>query len=397
MPGSRHPRLIALILLLATVAVCAGVMTWAWYCRPVICLGPMVQQVTPTGFTVYCRTHACSRVSARLHAEGVVSREGSVRRDEATGDAFATFDGLEPGQACEYEIVLNGTRSTGRHAMRTAPTDSRGFRFVAFGDSGTGDFHQYAVADRMRACRPDLLCHVGDLIYPRGRPEDHPRKFFQPYAELLAAAPLYLSLGNHEYRMPGVDPVPASFILPANGPAGTSPGRNYWFDYGDARFAAIDSNDDEPFFRDTIAPWLDALLQSAGDKWTFVLFHEPVHTQSKYPPARKLLTTIVPILERHGVALVMSGHNHLYERSQPIRDGHPVTDGYGTVYITTGAGGANLAEVVLPMPETIAAWNDQEHSFTLVDVSADRLDVRQVSESGRTIDEFHRPRPANRQ
>lgn len=49
---------------------------------------------------------------------------------------------------------------------------------------------------------------------------------------------------------------------------------------------------------------------------------------------------------------------------------------------------ATLAEARLPMPETIAVWEDREHSFTVADVMPDVLSLRQISETGRLIDQY---------
>lgn len=387
MLGMARPRRSAFVLSLLAAAIVAGAFGWDYWRRPVLFLGPMVQQVGKDGFAVSCYIRGADRVAANLYAGGQVQSAGTVTFDPAKGATFISFAGLDAGSGYEYEIVADGYRLA-RHRVRTAPADNRAFRFISLGDTGVGDRHQNNVARWMKAYRPDLIIHTGDLIYPRGTLEGNYRKFFQPYAELLAEVPVYVALGNHEFRMPGIPPVAEAFVFPPNGPADAPPEHNFWFDYGNTRFVAIDSNDDEPFFRDTIRPWLDGVLKSAGNRWKVVAFHEPVHTQGKYPPAAKLLSTIVPVLEAHGVELVLCGHNHMYERTHPVRGGKVCGQGEGTIYVTTGAGGANLAEARLPMPETIAVWEDREHSFTVADVMPDVLSLRQISETGRLIDQY---------
>jgi len=391
MPGTTHPYRTALLVGLVSAAIAGGSLTWSILTQPVMVLGPMVQQVGPDSFALFCSTSNAEQIAAELRGPDGFESAGTVS-PQARGRFIITFSGLQPATLYEYEILTHRGVRLAQHPVRTAPTDGRAFRFVALGDTGVGDRHQNRVARRMREARPDLIIHTGDLIYPKGRLEDHHRKFFQPYAELLATVPLYACMGNHECRLPDVERVPESFVLPPNGPAGVPPGRNYWFDWGCARFIAIDSNNDQPFFAETIVPWLEQVMPSAGDRWKILFFHEPVHTQAKYPPAEKLLSTIVPVLEAHGAHLVLCGHNHLYERSHPVRDGRVVPQGQGTVYVTTGAGGANLAEVQLPMPETLAAWEDREHSLTLVDVTPRMLSLRQIGATGRLIDEYHIPR-----
>ena len=79
------------------------------------------------------------------------------------------------------------------------------FRFVAFGDMGTGGKNQYAIARRMTIYhdeRPyDTVIMLGDNIYESGKASDLPRKFEQPYAELLnRGVRFYATLGNHDVR-----------------------------------------------------------------------------------------------------------------------------------------------------------------------------------------------------
>lgn len=384
-----HPLRIALLVAVVLASMAGVNLRRSYQTQPILVLGPMVQNVTCNGFAVFCSTHNADPVTSRLYADGERHAAGTVSPRGEAGFMIA-FDGLQPARTYQYEILSAAGESLARHSVRTAPADDRPFRFVALGDTGVGDRHQNRVARHMRTYRPDLIVHTGDLVYPRGILEEHHRKFFQPYAELLPEVPLYACMGNHECRMPGVERVPVSFILPSNGPPDVPTGRNYWFDYGRTRFIAIDSNNDEWFFADVIVPWLDDVMASAKDAdWKILFFHEPVHTQAKYPPAVKLLRTIVPVLESHSADLVLCGHNHLFERSHPVKDGRIVSPAKGTVYVTTGAGGANLATARLPMPETIATWNDNVHSFTVADVTRDVLRLRQISESGQLLDEYH--------
>jgi hypothetical protein len=53
----------------------------------------------------------------------------------------------------------------------------------------------------------------------------------------------------------------------------------------------------------------------------------------------KVRTDVLPIVERYQVQLVLTGHEHSYQRSKPLRAGQVVKSGPGTVYITTGGGG----------------------------------------------------------
>src|SRR5689334_13070376 len=76
-------------------------------------------------------------------------------------------------------------------------------RFVAIGDVGTGHQDQLDVAREMVAFHGehpfDTVLMLGDNIYPMGDPKDLPKKFEQPYADLLRrGVSFYAVLGNHD-------------------------------------------------------------------------------------------------------------------------------------------------------------------------------------------------------
>src|SRR5262249_31575700 len=149
---------------------------------------------------------------------------------------------------------------------------------------------QRAVAETMIAANPDLIIHLGDLIYPNGAAEDFKRNFFDPYRELLARVPFMPSLGNHDGATNKGQPFLDVFVLPENGPKGIQPERNYWFDFGDARFVALDTNRDtemgaisEREMREKVAPWLRDVLKASDRRWKFIYFHHPPYTGGTHP------------------------------------------------------------------------------------------------------------------
>ncbi len=276
-------------------------------------------------------------------------------------------------------------------------------RFLAFGDSGNGSNTQRGVAEQMIATKPDLIIHLGDLIYPNGSPNDYKRNFFEPYKELLARIPFMPSLGNHDVATDKGQPFLDVFVLPENGPKGVQPERNYWFDFGDACFVALDTNREaekgaisESDMRDKVAPWLRDVLKSTDRRWKFVFFHHPPYTGSTHPAeAQKFVHDIfVPIFDEQAVDVVFCGHNHLYERTKPIRNDKIVEPGRGTVYITSGAAGVSRYPEVAPHPDYIEKFNSDVFSFTQVDLSADKLVLTQLDANGKPIDTLTIDKPA---
>lgn len=375
----------------------------AWWVRdfrhcPIVFNGPMVQQVTPESFTVTWDLDP--DIPARLAVladdnTAVGSVQTSRIKDPVTTARSrwsAVVIGLQPDRVYRYQI--SAKRASGQdillstHPVRTAASSNKPFRFVVLGDTGTGTLVQYRVARQLSTWTPDLVLHAGDIVTPKADRKELPARFFTPYADLLASVPMYACLGNHDYRVEQGQPILDTFVLPDNGPAGEQTGRHYWFDWGDARFIVVDSNHDLPYFTNVVAPWLDRILAEAGNRWTFIVWHEPACTHgSMYPPAEKLRRSLVPVLDRHHCTLVFSGHQHLYERSRPLRTGQVVPPNEGTVYVVTGTGGSNLYSELTPQSPLIATACDTQYGFTVVDVTPGRLTLRQIGTNGELIDD----------
>ncbi len=380
----RRYRLIAIGVAL-TGSLAAAAWVWSDYrFRPRLFTGPLVQMVAPDGFTLVWEMHPAQPATLRVFdgdsvvSSTTVSPEPGLRYE-------AAVTGLQPDRTYAYEISPGPVRRT----VKTAPAAAQPFRLLALGDTGDGEWPQWRISRMLGRFMPDLIVHTGDLVYPRGRIQDYPRNFYQPYARLIDHVPLYPCLGNHDVMAGDGAALLDTFVLPANGPESIPPERVYWFDYAGVRFAAIDSNLTFEQLRDVVAPWLDQVLGSAGPGWKIVFFHEPIYTHGRYDEAVKMRESIGPVLDGRGVNLVLCGHNHMYERTHPLRGGQIVPAGEGTVYVTTAAGGANLYRLRPDPPAYLAAWDHSQHSFTIVDVSEDLLRVRQVGEDGRSIDDFH--------
>jgi hypothetical protein len=86
-----------------------------------------------------------------------------------------------------------------------------------------------------------------------------------------------------------------------------------------------------------------------------------------------------PLFRRHDVTLVLSGHNHLYERI--VRD--------GVTYVTTGGGGAPLAPCLRPTPGLRTCR--LAHHFLDMRVRSATVDLRVVDERGRLIERVRIP------
>ncbi len=375
--------------------------------QPRLLLGPMVQMHAPDCLTVVW-TASAARPTGWIRFTTPNGSTAEQRLKPVNGRYVGEMTGLRPGMAYQYEIFNEGALGrrvllSGPHTYRSAPRRGGGaFRFIAFGDSGIGGNAQTALAELIAKQQSHVIIHVGDLIYPAGAKRDYPLNFYEPNASILPTIPFMPCLGNHDVATDRGAPLLEEFVLPANGPAGIEPERNYYFDYGDARFVALDTNLKKHSgaitheeMKMVVAPWLRTALTDCDAKWKFVYFHHPYYTGSAHSAdgAAFVKEAFAEVIESCGVDVVFAGHNHLYERTAPIQRDEIVSDGKGVVYITTGAGGARRYPETLPPPEYIRHYNDQVLSFTCVDVTHDRLTIRQLDETGAVIDtyEMHKP------
>lgn len=407
----------SLLFLILIVAIVAGI----WYVldrknRPVLVAGPMVQL---SGSTADNKSNTMSIVwqaapsgGGNPLTAGRVDWNGASHSQDSSivsssGYCRAAFSDLPPNAEYSYSVANPGL--LGRMVevsptlkMRTPPTPDKSYRFHAFGDSGNGSNTQRLMAERMIATNPDLVIHLGDLIYPAGSPDDYKRNFFDPYHELLARVPFMPTLGNHDVTTGKGQPFLDVFDLPTNGPAGIQPERNFYFDYGCARFVGLDTNRaeeggaiSEAEMREKVAPWLRGVLCGSKARWKFVYFHHPPYTGSTHSAAaQKFVHDIfVPVFESCGVDVVFAGHNHLYERTKPIRADKIVPPGQGIVYIVSGAAGVSRYPEDKQPPEYMERFNSDVFSFTQVDLSPTKFELQQIDQAGKVIDRLTIEKP----
>lgn len=391
--AAAPPRVVLLwCLVLSLVAI--GMYAVAPWILPVrIIEGPMIQMAGQDGATLVwwtSRPAACTLV---------VAIDGAERSFDSTpvGARHARrVDGLEPGVSYTYRIQSGSRRLTNDIVFQTSRPAGERFTFVVFGDSGKGSRAQFRLAETIRTTEPscDLIVHTGDIVYPDGARRRYTERFFSPYRPTIARVNFWPCLGNHDVEKDGAAPAyDEVFDVPDNGPAGLRPGHNYWFDYGNARFAVIDStreNASDDVLQHKIAPWLAEVLRAPEPMWRFVVAHHPPYTVGKYPPDARLQRTLVPIFEEAGVDIVFSGHDHGYQRWSTMRAGRKTTDGHGVVYIVTGAGGAELyaAQPRDKWPDAVAFVDTANPSFTQVTIDGPVLALRQIDMTGRRIDEL---------
>jgi predicted MPP superfamily phosphohydrolase len=247
------------------------------------------------------------------------------------------------------------------------PLKKDSVRFAVIGDMGTGEKAQYEVALQMERFREktgfDFVTMLGDNIYGGQSPADLKKKFEDPYKPLLdAGVKFYASLGNH-------DNPNERFYKPFN----MGEKRYYHFRKGNAEFFALDSNYMDP----EQLEWLTNALRDSTAPWKICYFHHPLYSDGKFHgPDTDLRARIEPILQMYGVKVVLSGHEHLYERIKPQK---------GIYYFVLGNSGELRRNGLKPSSDTASSF-DTDRDFMMMEIAGDQLYFQTVSRTGETVD-----------
>ncbi|WP_217914084.1 metallophosphoesterase family protein [Miltoncostaea marina] len=147
--------------------------------------------------------------------------------------------------------------------------------------------------------------------------------------------------------------------------------RWYTFAAGPARIVVLDGNrPDDP----AQARFLRRALERAREPLRIVAVHQPVRTSGIHGASAAAQRRWEPLLRAGGVALVLQGHNHMYERIEAD----------GVTYVTTAGGGAQLYPCVWPVAGLRACA--LEHHFLVITATARRAVVRAITPRGRAIE-----------
>jgi hypothetical protein len=290
--------------------------------------------------------------------------EGTIALGEV-GEFRALVDSLEPDQIYCYSLGAGELAATRPAGFRTAPAAGSGTRvsFAAFGDSGSGGADQMAILEQLQTVPFRLMIHTGDIAYESGTLAEFEDNYFAVYAPLLRSFAMFPAIGNHDSS----EVFQQVYDLPRSGD------RNWYsFDHGDVHFVALDTNQ----MSDEQAAWLDSDLTANTLEWVVVYGHHPPYSSGDHGSSLEFRSLFGPILEAHRVDLVLSGHDHDYERVSPQGGVH---------YLVTGGGGRGTRPVGA---STFTDFAEQVLHFVYVEIEGDRLLLHAIDGEGTEFDQL---------
>jgi len=392
--------------------------------------GPYLQMGTPTSAVVRWRTDTMTNAVAH-YGTSASNLNMIASNNTITSNHVVQLRGLSPDTRYYYSYGHDGAALGGgdtKHFFVTSPNPGalRPMRFWVLGDSGTANSNARSVRDAFYrwhgSVTPDLLLMLGDNAYNDGTDTEYQKAVFNMYPDTLRNTFLWSTLGNHDGNTASssseTGPYYDILTLPRNAEAGgTMSGTEayYSFDYGMVHFVCLNSHDVSRATNGAMMLWLDGDLAATRQKWLVAFWHHPPYSKGSHDSdidtrLVEMRENALPILESHGVDLVLCGHSHSYERSMFI-SGHYADSGtFGASHTVDGGDGRVDGDGAYDKENTngaayvVAGSSGQTSGGTLnhaamylslnalgscaVDVDGNRMDVTFINDRGGVADHF---------
>lgn len=268
---------------------------------------------------------------------------------------------LTPGTTYYYRAGDGDENWSKIYTIKTEEEDGDSFTFFSMTDTQNNYTNYAQVLANATSLYPnaEFILHGGDVIQENATSDYD--EVFSLTQEYVASLPTMLTAGNHELAkdvtngkfepdyVKGIDNLKSHYLFPDNGPE-NSKQVVYSFEYGDAYFAVLNSNTSGyDSYKKQIA-WLKEDIATTDKAWKIVSVH--VGPYNNYGAGNK---DMIAAMDELGIDLVLFGHNHVFLRSNPIKDGvvgeSELKDGVyyakseGTVYYSSGCAGANAGSI----------------------------------------------------
>ncbi|MBP6106242.1 MAG: metallophosphoesterase [Steroidobacteraceae bacterium] len=296
------------------------------------------------------------------------------------------------GAALVAVVVLAGCIGTTRPPVSsTLPAvPATGLRVYAVGDIAdcSHGTPEDSMAARTSRLVPDgaLVLGLGDMAYPLADAQTL-ASCYEPtwgtHRAMTLATP-----GNHDYvrgnagdfsEYFGADPLQDGGFI-AFSRALTD----------DWRLIALDSNVDGSALQAQYE-WLDKLLAEAAKATArtpgclLVMWHAPLYSSGMHRGSGDRMRPFWQLADRHGADLVLSGHEHFYERFDPLdAEGQPPRAGQAPRQFVVGTGGARLYGFWKPPYRSKARV--LEHGVLQLSLERGRYSWRFIDVDGRVQD-----------
>lgn len=321
-----------------------------------------------------------------MDAARVVVEDKMLKNDPVIHRFTAVLKNLTPATAYEYRV---GNKTNNKWSewlsFTTAPDGAADFSFIYQGDPQLGLDYWAKLIHKAQEQYSASAFHViaGDLVNS-GSWRNEWDRFFDGGHGVFDKRPIVPVLGNHDYDKKTIPRLYLdSFALAENGPKGLPKERAYSFEYGNALFIVLDSNDE----LDEQTPWMDDVLSKTNATWKFAVYHHPAFSSAPDRDNRYVRNNWGAVFDKYHVDFALQGHDHAYLRTYPMKGGKRVASAKeGTYYVVSVSGTKYYEQEQHDYAEVAFA---KTSTFQTIDITTnpDKLVYRCIDFDGKIHDE----------
>lgn len=327
-----------------------------------------------------------SKWSLTLHdvklnvGQNTVTAQLSCSNPEIGSSHSITVSVVKPAQVDRVEPMTNAKDLVIDRNIQNG-NERDGFDLVAAGDYGCSSVTQETV-NKMKARNPNLFLALGDLSEDKD-----PACFFNLFSKI--GGQLKVTLGEHDTDSNDGRDSSSRFSQFVRHFDLDKP--FYSFDYKNVHFLAMSTGKDEfvPFGIGSAqynftANDLAKASNNKDIKWIIVYGYRPFYSSpTAHPASESIRDAYHPLFQKYGVDLVITTHNHNYQRTYPLKldgsggSGPTITDKNnstyvnpkGPIFVTVGTAGEELHPLDGKYPFVVSQL--ERNGFLEVHVSND--------------------------
>ena len=328
-------------------------------------------------------------------ARTVTASSQSVQTDLGQARSHSSeFAALLPATLYAYRVG-DGENWSEWNQFRTAAAGPAPLEFIYAGDAQNDIYSLWSrlIRQSMRdAPRMQFIVHAGDLVNTSTR-DALWGEWHRAAGWINRSVTSFPTPGNHEYPLidgrRGLAPLwRPQFALPSNGAAGLEE-TNYFIDIQGVRMISLNFNERQA----DQAIWQDRLLSVPHpNRWIAATFHHPIYSSAKGRDNPELRALWQPVFDKHGVDLVLTGHDHTYARTNLMTAAGPArAGGPGAIYVVS-VSGPKMYQLERNPAMRRAAMNTQ--LFQIVRIDGGKLSYEARTARGVLYDAFALRKPA---
>ena len=240
-------------------------------------------------------------------------------------------DTLKPNTKYQYRVGDSKTGVWSDVGYFTTPSKTKDeANFIVFADvqaSNEENFQQAAkVLQSAVNTMPNYEFAVGLGDFVNDCTNEEWDSYFRNFSFMNMNTTLVPVAGNHEGNLQWFK-FNNMFNIGAVEDSATITGCYYSFDWGDAHFAVLNSNDMYPMSAAQIN-WLKNDMNASNAQWKIVLMHRALYSAGKNinkPDTVIMRNLLLPVIDELGIDVVFAGHDHMYMRTESVK-GEKVQD-----------------------------------------------------------------------